>query len=159
MIDPITRLAFRWFRALLNPATARVAYVGVFLSDSAKHQLLREVPPEHPQIWAHHVTLWHVSDGVAMPDFPWGQEVSLRVVGEASKNGVQAVVVQLPPSLRSRGIPHITISTERGVPPAASKALLTTHPVEPHHGLTLKGVVGWVEGRSDLHFEDPEGST
>lgn len=152
-------LAERWVRSfLVKVASEEVLYAGVFLPSMSKQRLLRAFPPVHPTVWAHHMTIWHFQDGGDMPDLPWGKTVDLKVVGHFSNDSAQAVVVDPPSRLRPQGrTPHITISTEAGVAPATSNALVPgPEELEPVRGLpAIKGVVGWVDSREQVHFEPP----
>ena len=133
-----------------------MVYAGVFLSSMSKQKLLKTFPPEHSVLWAHHMTVWHFKDPTEMPHLPWGKSVDLKVVGHFSDARFQAVAVTPPSNLRPQGrFPHISISTVEGVTPAASKDLAPAE-VTPSRGLpSLKGVVGWVDARGKVHFEQP----
>lgn len=156
-MDRVGHLAERWLRFLLA-TSSEVVYVGVFLPPMAKQRLLRAFPPEHPTVYAHHMTVWHFAGGGEMPDLPWGKTVDLKVVGHFRNDRVQAVVVEPPTRLRPVGrTPHITISTEAGVSPVASNNLVPgPGELEPVRGLpTVRGVIGWVDGQEKVHFEAP----
>lgn len=156
MISPASHLSERFLRAYLQQA--EVIYVGVFLPRMSHLRLLKAFPPEHPQVFAHHVTLWHFKDGGEVPDVPWGKTVDLKVLKHFHGSKAQAVVVDLPRGLRfGARVPHVTISTENGVNPVASNALIGGE-FEPLKGLIgIKGQVGWVDPTERVHFQAPPG--
>jgi hypothetical protein len=152
-------VADRWVRTFLA-ADLRAIYAGVFLPTMAQQRLLRAFPPQHPTVWAHHMTVWHSLDGREMPDLPWGKSVDLKIVGHFSNDKAQAVVVEPPTRLRPVGrTPHVTVSTEAGVSPVASNNLVPgPGGVDPVRGMpALHGVVGWVDDAKKVHFEAPSG--
>lgn len=155
-MDRVGALAERFLRAFLRPP-AGVVYAGVFLTPMAQKKLLKAFPPEHAQVWAHHMTVWHYADGEALPELPWGKQVQLKVVRHVSSGAVQAVAVSPPTRLRPYGgrVPHITISTAQGTAPAASKGLFQGE-WEPVAGLpAIKGRVGWVDEKGAVQLSQP----
>lgn len=153
----IERVARRWILRLARASLdTEVIYVGVFLDKMSKQRLLRAFPAVHPTVWAHHLTVWHFKNGTPRPELPWGKTVDLKVVGHFVGERAQAVVVAPPTALRPEGrTPHITISTAAGATPAESNALLSRE-MEPVRGLpAVKGRVGWVDSREQVHFEAP----
>ena len=156
-MDRIARLVDRWVRSIVAQ-TPVVIYAGVFLPKMTKQRLLRAVPPDHSTVWAHHMTTWHFRDGGDVPELPWGVTVPLKIVGVFSNTQAQAVVVDAPRKLKPpTRTPHVTVSTAPGVSPAASNALVPAPgSVTPVAGLpALQGVVGWVDAREVVHFDEP----
>lgn len=158
----IERVTERWVRSVLARVVqdTEVIYVGVFLPPMSRQRLLRAFPPVFPRLWADHMTIWHFKDGGVMPELPWGKTVDLKIVGVFQNTKAQAIVVNPPTRLRPPGrTPHITISTDEGVAPAASNELVPpVSDLVPVRGLpSLKGTVGWVDSVGKVHFEPPEG--
>lgn len=138
-----------------NRPDSGVVYTGVFLDVMGHKRLLTAFPPEHPTLYAHHMTIWHFQDGGAVPDLPWGKTVPLKVVGHFSDGHVQAVMVEAPGAIRPKGrTPHITISTD-GIGPAASRGMLPSGWAKVQGMVTIKGKIGWVGAHEQVHFEPP----
>lgn len=101
-----------------------MAYVGWKLPESDRTFLLGKVEPKFEEVIAHHVTL---KFGVKK-DHPVPDEVNAVVVGEASNDGIQALVVEIDGSVNrpDGGIYHITWSLDRskGYAPKHSNDLL-----------------------------------
>jgi hypothetical protein len=87
-----------------------------------------------------------------------GKTVALKIVGYVVDDKGQAVVVQPPARLRPHGgrLPHVTISTAMGVPPAYSKMLTEAFdPDQARRGFpTIEGRVGWWDGQQ-VRFDVP----
>lgn len=156
-------IATTWLRSILAKAWAEdVVYVGVFLSPMDKLRLLRRYGQSHPELHAHHMTLWFHSDGEAeKPDFsrlPWGRDVTMKVVGYVEDDKAQAVVLAPPTILRPASrVPHITLSTSPGVSPAYSNDLIhRAWGGEPERGaLGVKGKVGWYGADGKVYLTPP----
>ena len=134
------------------------AYIGLFLSNAARTELLTKVTPGHIDLHADHVTVLHAGEAPSKVDFvnslakvkslfKPGDTVDIKVLGMVNDADAQAVVVELPPALANLNpgkIFHITISTATGVPPKYSNELVqnteldTSHPPFP---FIIKGTV------------------
>ena len=149
------RVAERWLRGIITARATVVVYVGVFLDPMDKQRLLRRFSPAHPQIAADHMTVWtiHDSGGPDLDTLPLGKMVDLKVVGYVEDDLGQAVLLDVPSRLRPRSgrVPHITISTETGVPPKYSNTLIETGVVEQGSFLKVQGRVGWWDGSQVRH--------
>ena len=144
----MNRVASRWVRRL----AAKVAYIGVFLSDSDRERLLKKFPPIHSQVQAHHLTIWFHTDG-KMPDVNFGDVVGMKVIGYAEDDKAQVVAVQVPASLRPQGrMPHITISVSPGIPPKYAKDLVQSADGVP--SFTIRGRIGWWD-KDSAKFDPP----
>ena len=110
----------------------------------------------HSELFAHHMTIWTHHDGgdPRLEELPLGKFIALKIVGYAEDAKGQAVVVDPPSILAPRGrIPHITISTAAGVPPAYAKFLVRS--AEARSGMpTVRGRVGWWDGEN-VRFDIP----
>jgi hypothetical protein len=133
-----------------------IIYTGIFLDKAQQALLLNTFPPVHEKKFAHHMTTWF--KGETDPDWellPWGETITLSVVGYAEDEKAQAVKVD-PPVLLMPGngrIPHITISTDLGTKPVYSGVLIRRS--KPTRPFILRGKFGWSGGGNSLHFNNP----
>ncbi len=160
-MNAATRIAHLWMGRILRAAYARppdgVVYIGVFVANMDKLKLIKTFGQAHGELHAHHMTVWHFSEGKEPPDYsklPWGRDVSLKVTGYAKDDKAQAIVVQPPSFLRPAGrIPHLTISTQPGVPPAYSNDLIRK--AKDHRAPAIKGKLGWVGEDNKVRLTAP----
>jgi hypothetical protein len=137
------RVAERFLAEQLVEA-AGPGYAAIFLHDNDKRRLLmwwrsstRE--PLLPVIFADHVTLKFKPSKADIEKLPVGEEALVQVLGFASDEKGQAVLVR--PSVASHNrLPHITIATARGVSPVYSNDLLAEGYTRKS-GPILRGVV------------------
>lgn len=116
------------------------AYLGVFLSSASRAKLVHEFPYLFHKAEGGHVTITKNVTPELLARV--GERVSLRVVGVASDDRVQAVVVDLPPDLKSDNrIPHITMSHVEEASPKDSNTMLATASILPVQGLSLDGIL------------------
>lgn len=150
----VTRVAARWLSRLAL-GTPEVVYTAVFLAPMDRHRLLNRFPPVHPEVFAHHMTIWFRGDSAdpGLEALPLGQTVALKILGHAHDDKAQAVVVQPPTALRPFGQKaHVTISTAPGVLPVYSNTLLvqTWDAESARRGYpVLRGRVGWWDGQKE----------
>jgi hypothetical protein len=102
---------------------------GVFVSASLTKEshelLLSKVPPKHPYVHGHHMTIAFnppMERFVERYEALVGQPVRLRVVGVAEDDKGQAVRVEGP---SENANPHITISCADGIAPKYSNEFLS----------------------------------
>jgi hypothetical protein len=157
----ICRIASRWIsRIAASYPDDGVIYTAVFLDRMSHQRLLKRFGQEHPDLQAHHMTIWfYDAPGTPLERLPLGRTVSLKVVGYASDEKAQAAVVVPPTGLRrsDAGIEHVTISTAPGVSPFYSNTLLSHRwdAEEAKKGFpALTGKVGWWDG-SRIRFDLP----
>lgn len=117
-------------------------YSAIFLSENSKQRLLREFPPAHSKVYAHHVTLMFKPTPEHLASLEFGKHVKIEVIGYAEDARGQAAAVRLPPGVECNNInSHITISTTESWSPAYSNQLLaggiTTVP-----SFLLEGIIG-----------------
>ena len=102
-------------------------YTGWELDRDTRDLLLLMFPPLFPDVIAHHITLTYGVGADAVPP----PNVEADVVGVASGDGVQALVVSVDGSVvrPDKGIFHITWSIDRsaGRKPVDAKLLLDKH--------------------------------
>jgi 2'-5' RNA ligase len=123
----------------------QVVYIGVFLDEKSRTELLRLVMPRHANVFAEHVTvcfkpteerLEQYRQGVAWANFAsdawpiikFGDRVAFKAIGIAHDEKGQAVRVRGVPS--SNENPHITISCAEGTKPMYSNQLLKEGMIE-----------------------------
>lgn len=109
---------------------AAVSYVGVFLDEESRRELLERVWPVHPVMHADHVTIAFKPDEHVLSHWrPMiGQRARLEVVRHHVDDRGQAVVVS---GVRADGLAlHITISCAHGVAAAYSNDLLKQQSVD-----------------------------
>lgn len=102
-------------------------YVGLFLSEKGKKDLLKLVPATHPQVFADHVTLAfgrHMEQPVF---YNIGEIVPIKLTTVLSDERGQCAVVDpdnMKQWLAHNQSPHITISCAAGVRPIYSNELM-----------------------------------
>lgn len=94
------------------------------MTEESHRLLLAKVPPRHPFVHAHHMTVAFNPTIERMEHYrPMiGQELRLKVIGVAEDEKGQAVRVEGP---SENANPHITISCADGVPAKYSNDLLS----------------------------------
>lgn len=159
----IQRVASRWLHRVIGKYVgpeSEVVYTAVFLSPMDRQRLLRRFGQAHPQVHAHHMTIWTFQDGGEpnLEALPLGKTVDLKIIGYVEDDNGQAVVIRPPTRLRpvEGRIPHITISTTPGTNPVYSNAMLRDFdPEQARRGFpALEGKVGWWDG-SQTRFDFP----
>ena len=119
-------------KSILNENVKINAYIAAVLTEESREELLKQVPPTHPKVVAHHLT---VSFNPTQFDFDLTyashveKEVTLTVTGVANDAKAQAVSVDGIPSENKH--PHITLSLEQGVPAKYSNELMASVKVTP----------------------------
>jgi len=114
------------------------SYIAAFLDAKSRADLIHAFPYAHDKAKADHMTIARTMT----PDLLGliGQQVQMRVVGYASNDRIQAVVVQPSPDLVQGRIPHITLSHAPGSQSKESNDLLQEG-WERVSGPTLTGIV------------------
>ena len=100
-------------------------FVSATLTPESQALLLERVPPVHPFVHAHHMTIAFdppVERFTEVYQPMIGQEIRLRVVGVAQDEKGQAVRVE---AQSENPNPHITVSCADGVPAKYSNELLS----------------------------------
>lgn len=100
-------------------------FVSATLTPESQQLLLERVPPVHPFVHAHHMTIAFdppVERYADVYEPMIGKNVVLRVVGVAQDDRGQAVAVE---GQSENKAPHITISCADGVPAKYSNELLS----------------------------------
>jgi hypothetical protein len=118
----------------------RPSYIGVFLDARSKAALQDAYGFDHDKVKNEHVTL-----GFKLtPELEAliGQPVTMRVVGHASDDLGQAVVVDLPSDVpfTKKGLPHVTLSHDGSVEAKYSNDLLASG-YKRVRGPTISGVL------------------
>lgn len=100
-------------------------YAGIFFDEENHKKLLERFPPDHKNVFAHHLTLAY---GRHMNEFyPLGRKVTVEVVNEIADGRGQCAIVRpdfLKEWLWEKQEPHITISCAEGVKPAYSNEMM-----------------------------------
>ena len=99
--------------------------VHAVLTPESQRRLLRAVPPVHPVVYAHHVTMAFNPDEATLARYQpmAGQRLRVPVVAVALDDKAQAVLVGVE---SENDYPHITISVAEGVGPVYSNDLLAS---------------------------------
>ena len=120
--------------------------VQAVLTPKSQRKLLQMVPPVHPNIYAHHVTMAFNPDLETLARYQpmEGQRVRIPVVAVAVDDKAQAVLVGAE---SENEYAHITISTADGVGPVYSNDLLASadHQHVPLFTLEANVVIGPIE--------------
>ena len=93
----------------------------------------------HSRVYSHHCTLAFKPDKVDLSKWEEGSLVELQVIGVASDDKGQAILVSLPVYCNNES-PHITVSCE-GVSPVYSNELLKHGELKPCYLNILKGAI------------------
>lgn len=150
MTDSARALAAAWVAK--QGAPKALVYVAVFLDTMGRNRLLKAFPPEHGEVIAHHMTIYHTNDGGMPPDYatmPWGRNIPLKVIGHVSDDKAQAVVIQAPNGAKpvAQRQAHITISVGPGTKPVYSNSLIQAQWDGPvSGGIVVIGKLGWWDG-------------
>lgn len=91
----------------------RTGYVAVLLDEASRTKLLEALPPQFPDVAAHHVT---VAYGIPKPDDELlGTKHMIKVIGHVQDDSLETLVVELDGKLqRDDGkIYHITWSMDK----------------------------------------------
>lgn len=127
----------------------KVVYLGAFLTEASREKLLAAVPPRYPNVYAHHLTVAFKPTAERVAAFPFGQTVTLKVVGFAADDRAQAAVVETDLSENAR--PHVTVSVAEGAKPIHSNRMLEVTPVELlPEPLALEARLGASDGSRDF---------
>jgi len=126
----------------------KAVYIGIFLDSESKARLLNRFPFLYDNMFADHVTVIFkpTSDNLkSMKEAGLlGKTFDLNVTGYSFDENCQAVTISAPGvSFPDGKIPHITISTKKGVKPVYSNELLANNGIEPVNDLQLKGIMWW----------------
>ena len=122
---------------------SKTLYWAVKLDSSSVAKLLSKLPPIHPNVYAHHITLAFRPN--EMEEELWssrhGESVTLTVDKFAFDESGQAVIVGGIDRSRG-GIPHVTISCANGVKPVYSNTLLASGELHDlSESLNITGVI------------------
>jgi predicted kinase len=93
----------------------KVLYSAVFLSDTSKKELIKNIKPAHKNVLGDHVTLKYAPSEYYLRGTPVGDVVQIKITGEYTDDFVQAVRVEC---LNKEY--HITLSVTPGTPPKIS---------------------------------------
>lgn len=127
----------------------RPIYAGVILTPDAQRELrewFAELSPLREKVLAHHMTWAFKPTSEELSALPIGQPVTLRVVGYADRDGVQAVVVTGAETCNA--VAHVTVAVDQGVSPVRSNDVLAGGYVSLV-GPELAGRWGWFDGKGD----------
>lgn len=105
-------------------------FVSAVLTPESRRRLLEMVPPVHPNVYAHHVTLAHDPDAETLAKYQplEGQRLRIPVTAVAVDDKGQAVLVGAD---SENEFAHVTISCAEGVPPVYSNELMAK--ADPWH--------------------------
>lgn len=134
---PVTCSIYQIVDSLLETQTDW--FISLVLTPHSQEILKRVIPPAHPWVKAHHMTMAFkpAIDRLEHYQAMVGQRLRIKVTGVAQDEKGQAVAVQGP---SDNPHPHITISCADGVSPAYSNQLVAGG-VKPITPLWLDGIV------------------
>lgn len=142
-MDPLTLTVLRRFLAEVEEKIPE--YTGVFLDASSKKRLLdwwvkhTDAKPLGT-IHADHMTIKYKPTAEEFKKTPLGQKIMMKVIGWASDEKGQAVLVQPKGVASANQHPHVTVATAPGVEAVYSNVLLAKGSNRVS-GPTLTGVV------------------
>ena len=114
--------------------------VSAVLTPGSHRRLLNMVPPVHPVVYAHHVTMAYNPDAATLAKYrPMeGKRIKVPVTGVGADEKGQAVLVGVD---SENEYPHITISVAEGVEAKYSNELLANIDLNHINIFTLEAVV------------------
>ena len=134
------------FDTYIKEDKSKAIYLGAFLDQGNMEKLLKRFPLAYENKWADHVTLMFGKlDKYKSLGYKLGETITIEIDGYVDTEGVQAVRVKNINSTNS--IPHITLSTDKGVKPFKSNSVL-------NHSRNIKPVTFKVKGRVGFWFTD-----
>jgi hypothetical protein len=107
-------------------------FVSAVLTPESQRRLLERVPPVHPVVYAHHVTMAFNPDAETLARYQSmeGQRIRVPVTAVCVDEKAQAVLVGVE---SENEYPHITVSVAEGVKPAYSNELLAAQRADLQH--------------------------
>jgi len=107
-------------------------FVSAVLTPESRSRLLAMVPPVHPVVYAHHVTMAFNPDAEALERYRQmeGQRIRVPVTAVCADEKAQAVLVGVE---SENDYPHITVSVAEGVKPVYSNELLVAQHADLQH--------------------------
>jgi len=114
-------------RKLREAKAVKVLYTALIL-DPASHTAVQKWfeqvsgEPLLDTVFAHHITIQFKPSESQVADIEVGSKASVKVVGWASDDKIQVVVVS--GLTVASGVPHVTLATAPGTSPAYAKQLL-----------------------------------
>lgn len=124
----------------------KASYIGLMLESGSKSKLFEAFPTKHPEEAGDHVTVMFNPTGADLEAMRglFGKKYQITVTGYAEDEKGQAVSVEAPGiSFPAGKIPHITVSTAKGVSPVYSNELLAKGNIKKVDGPVLTGVLWW----------------
>lgn len=124
---------------LLEEAPGRY-FVSAVLTSESRRLLLSRVPPEHPVVYADHVTLAYDPTPEVLERYRQqeGQRLRIPVTAVAVDDKAQAVLVGAD---SENEYPHITVSVATGVEPVYSNSLFAAVDIQHIPIFTVEGTV------------------
>ena len=105
------------------PVKGGEGIVWLKLSQTSAEQLRQAFPPQYPNQFYDHVTLVFGAQKTLYEDLV-GNHATIRVYAYAKNDEVEAVRVHTGALPDTYGVPHITLSTQKGIKPFASVMML-----------------------------------
>jgi hypothetical protein len=117
-------------------------YIAIVLDEKSVRFLKEAVPPMHPKLFYHHMTIAYMPDESIYEKYKndIGKEIELTITGVCSDDKGQAAIVET--NFSEKEVPHVTLSCEENTKPVYSDTLLKTKP--NYKGINLK-IAGKVE--------------
>jgi hypothetical protein len=115
-------------------------FVSAVLTPKSHNMLLARVPPVHPNVYAHHVTMAFNPDEATLAYYRQfeGRRIRVPVTAVVVDDKAQAVLVGVE---SENDHPHITVSVAEGVKPRYSNDLFTVADLQHINIFTLEADV------------------
>lgn len=132
-----------------------VIYTGAFLDEDSQRRLeawwVHNIGPLLGKPICHHMTISFKPNPAKVAETPFGEAVTLEVVGWGQDEDVQAVVVKPVGVATDNSIPHVTVAVSpTGKPFMANKMLgESSQGLMGKPGLRLDAIIGWFDGHRD----------
>lgn len=115
-------------------------FVSAVLTPASRSRLLAAVPPVHPRVYAHHVTMAFNPDEATLAHYRQfeGQRIRVPVTAVVVDDKAQAVLVGVE---SENEYPHITVSVAEGIKPRYSNDLFGVADLQHINIFTLEADV------------------
>jgi hypothetical protein len=125
-------------------------YIGIFIGEESRKDLLSKFPPKFAKVSADHVTLVYKPSEAEINSFNIGESATIPVLGYAEDEKGQAILVSVQNAKNKN--PHITISVREDTKAVYSNELLEKSNIEKIENFNLAGRIGIAGFDRQIHY-------